>query len=168
MSVVARLRSVPFADGSIAHVDLVRSDLPAPPDTVFAAMVLLRDAVGRYAVVYSPRRAEWSSPGGRREDGESVAGTALREVREETGIELDSAALRAWGYERFEPVSATGRWPRLGGCLQVFQAEIDTAAPELVMGEDDVTAVRWVTPAEFESLCGDRFWWPLVAAALLA
>ena len=45
--VLARLKDVQFADGSVAHVDLVRSDEPAPESQVFAAMVVLQDADGR-------------------------------------------------------------------------------------------------------------------------
>lgn len=36
-----------------------------------------------------PRQGEWSIPGGRQEWGETVRETALREVREETGLEVE-------------------------------------------------------------------------------
>jgi 8-oxo-dGTP pyrophosphatase MutT (NUDIX family) len=165
VEVVRSLPEVVFADGSRAAVDLVRSDTAAPEETVFAALVLLEDAEGRQAVVYSPRRAEWAAPGGAREEGESPRGTVVREVLEETGLRLDPAALRPCGWEAFRPLTA-GRWPDAGGRLQLFRAGLDASAPPMRATEDDVTGHRWVTPAELRDLCGGAFWWPLVERVL--
>jgi ADP-ribose pyrophosphatase YjhB (NUDIX family) len=162
---VARIRGVRFADDSVADVDLVRSGRWAPEQWVFAVMAVLRDGQGRYAAVYSPRREEWSVPGGKRETGETVAECAQREVREETGLEVPLSALEPWGYERFTPRTA-GRWPPGGGVLQVLTATLPTAAGTLVAAEPDAVDPRWVTPAEFEDLAGRQFWWPLVAPAV--
>jgi 8-oxo-dGTP pyrophosphatase MutT (NUDIX family) len=163
--VLARLRAVEFADGSVAHVDLVRSDEPAPESQVFAAMVVLQDTDGRYAVAYSPRRREWGLPGGWREPGESVIECVLREVREETGLELAEASLSVWGEERFTPVSATGRWPSAGGAMQLYRAQIPSAAPDLVATEDDAVDPQWMSLDEFRGRSGERFWWPLIGDA---
>ena len=122
-TVLARLRDVAFADGSVAHVDLVRSDEPLPESEVFAALVVLQDADSRYAVMFSPLRGEWGPPGGGREPGETVVECVLREVREETGLVLSADDLAPWGHERFEP-QTPGRWPVAGGSLQVFRAQI--------------------------------------------
>lgn len=40
-----------------------------------------------------PREGEWSLPGGKQELGESIRETARREVREETGVEIDLLGL---------------------------------------------------------------------------
>ena len=164
-TVLARLREVRFADGSVANVDLVRSDEPVPESEVFAAMVVLQDADGRYAVAYSPRRREWGPPGGWREPGESVVECVLREVREETGLELAGASLTVCGEERFTPVSLTGRWPSEGGSMQLFRAQITSATPDLVATEDDAVDPQWMTVEEFRSRSGERFWWPLIEDA---
>ena len=161
--VLGSLPDVTFADGSRAAVELVLSDVPAPDEEVFAALVFLRDRTGRFAVVYSPRREEWASPGGGREEGETARQTVVREVLEETGLVLDGQALRPCGVERFTPLTP-GRWPLGGGCLQVFHVRVDADAPSLRGSTDDVTGWRWVTFGELEELCGASFWWPMAAA----
>lgn len=40
-----------------------------------------------------PRKGEWSIPGGRMELGETTAAAALRELREETGVEAELLSL---------------------------------------------------------------------------
>jgi 8-oxo-dGTP pyrophosphatase MutT (NUDIX family) len=159
--VVARVRHVRFADGSVSHVDLVRSDEPAPEAQVFAAMVILTDADGRYAVVFSPRRGEWGPPGGGRELGETVVECVLREVREETGLLLSADALVPCGFEQFDPQTA-GRWPPEGGSIQLFRARIASSAPDLLATEPDAVDPQWVGLEDFRRRAGDRFWWPLI------
>lgn len=161
--VLAAVPEVLFADGSRAAVEVVLSATAVPDDEVFAALAFLQDGAGRFAVVYSPRRAEWASPGGGREPGEPARQTVVREVLEETGLTLDEAALEPCGHERFAPITP-GRWPSGGGCLQVFRARLDAVAPPLEGDADDVTDARWVTYEEFEALCGSAFWWPMAAA----
>jgi 8-oxo-dGTP pyrophosphatase MutT (NUDIX family) len=163
---VARVRGVRFPDGAEADVDLVRSDRWAPQQWVFAVTVVIADGRGRYAAVYSPARGEWSVPGGGRENGETVAQCAQREVREETGLELPGESLEPWGYERFTPVSPGGRWPAEGGVMQVLLATVPGAPPTLVASEADAVDPRWVTREEFRAVAGHRFWWPLVEPAL--
>ncbi|MBU4134902.1 MAG: NUDIX hydrolase [Alphaproteobacteria bacterium] len=60
--------------------------LPAPVPCV--GVVCLRgDAVLLIRRGTPPRQGEWSLPGGRIEPGERVVDAALRELREETGVE---------------------------------------------------------------------------------
>ena len=163
---LARVVAARLADGSVVDVDLVRSAQPAPEAAVFAATVVVGDGQGRYAVVWSPRRQEWSVPGGRREQGESVVACAVREVAEETGLVLSAAALEPWGYERFTPVSGDGVWPAGGGLLQLYRSSVPAAAAELASSLPDAEDARWVGAVELEELCRERFWWPLVESAL--
>ena len=163
---LARLEAVEFADASVAHVDLWLSDQPVEEESVFAAMVVVGDAAGRFVVVYSPRREEWGAPGGWREPGESVVECALREVEEETGLRLAPGDLRPVGFEKFEPVSTGGRWPEQGGALQLFSAVIAGSGGALHASESDAVAPAWVTPDQFAGLARARFWWPLVAHVL--
>ncbi|MEP6799620.1 MAG: DUF4031 domain-containing protein, partial [Lapillicoccus sp.] len=90
---VARVRDVVTPDGSVMDVDLVASDVVFDRGRVVAAMVVVRDGRGRYAVVHTPARESWGPPGGGVEPGEGVAEAAVREVLEETGIALDVRAV---------------------------------------------------------------------------
>ena len=55
------------------------------PEVKAAGGVVRRD--GRIAVVHRPRYDDWSLPKGKLDPGETWEEAALREVREETGLE---------------------------------------------------------------------------------
>ena len=63
---------------------------------VNCAGAVVRDAAGRVLLVRranEPSRGLWSVPGGRIEPGESAREAAVREVREETGLEVELGEL---------------------------------------------------------------------------
>jgi 8-oxo-dGTP pyrophosphatase MutT (NUDIX family) len=165
---VARIPALTFPDGTRAGVDLLLSDRLVTTAGVFAAMVFVRDVDGRFAVVHSPRRDAWGSPGGWLEPGETSLEAAVREAREETGLALAPGDLEVCAYERMEvDGEVRGRWPTGRSYLQVFRTRLPVAAPPLATGDDgvdDVDGWRWVTRTELEGLCGHEFWWPLVPA----
>ena len=163
---VARVRAVRLVPGVVVDVDLISSTRDADPARVFAALVLVHDAAGDLAVVRSVWRDQWGAPGGGREAGESVRGTAVREVEEETGLVLDPAALQPVGYERFRAVEGDGPWTTGRDLLQLFETRLSANRPPLTSSHDDTSDRRWVTRSELERLCGTTFWWPLVEAVL--
>lgn len=163
---MTRVPRATFADGSVCDVTLWLSAEPAPDEDVFAAMVVLRDSEGRYAVTWSPRRQEWGVPGGWREAGETVVECAVREVLEETGLRLDPGALQPIGTEQFAPTGVPGRWPEGGGSMQLYSAVLQGPGPALASSEPDAVDPQWLTASEFEARAGRQFWWPLVAAAV--
>jgi ADP-ribose pyrophosphatase YjhB (NUDIX family) len=77
-----------YGDGwcRIEHLN----DPQAPPATrlVPAASAIVADAAGRILLQRRTDNALWSIPGGAMEVGESIAQTAVREVKEETGLEV--------------------------------------------------------------------------------
>lgn len=59
----------------------------APRHIVSAAAVVLDDA-HQVLLIRGPRRG-WEMPGGQVEEGESLAAAAVRETREETGVDIE-------------------------------------------------------------------------------
>ena len=93
-----------------------------------------------------PARGLWSIPGGRLERGESIADAVRREVREETGLDVE-----------------------VGGLLGVFEVigedhfvildhVASVTGDHSVRAGDDAGEVRWVPLNELENLeCTPRF-----------
>jgi 8-oxo-dGTP diphosphatase len=78
-----RLRSVPGMPSAAVP--------PGPPRVVPCVGAVIHDASGRLLLIrrgHDPHRGLWSLPGGRIEAGESPEQAVVREVREETGLEV--------------------------------------------------------------------------------
>jgi len=94
-----------------------------------------RGASGKILIVHRPKYDDWSFPKGKADPGESIEQTALREVREETGI--DARIIQVLPIVRYTYGDARGN-PRpkvvhyflmepSGGALAVNGYEIDLA-----------------------------------------
>jgi 8-oxo-dGTP diphosphatase len=105
-----------------------------------------------------PGRGLWSLPGGRVEVGEYLHDAVRREVKEETGLEVEPAAL-------------VGILEVVGDPHYVildFAASCDGVTGTPVAG-DDVDEVRWVPLADVPTLdCTPRFVETLTAWGVLA
>jgi len=108
------------------------------------------------AVVTSPRgvlagrrtdrRPPWTFPGGKLDPGETPAAAAIREVREETGLQV---AVRELLGERVHPV--TGRTIIYLACDPTCGVEVQATAA------DELAEVRWLSAAETEELLPDMY-----------
>ena len=102
------------------------------------------DGDGRLLMIkrgHAPSAGLWSVPGGRVEPGESDEAAVVREMREETGLEVSVGRL-----------IGTVERPGPGGV--VYEIHDYAVIPEggaLVAG-DDAADARWLTPAELRDL----------------
>ena len=63
------------------------ADIVTPKHILSAAAIVLNDQ-GELLLIKGPRRG-WEMPGGQVEEGESLIEAAIREVKEETGIDIE-------------------------------------------------------------------------------
>ena len=68
-------------------------DAPRPNRLVPAASAVVADTDGRILLARRRDNQLWTIPGGAMEPGETIAQTAMREVKEETGIEVEVVSL---------------------------------------------------------------------------
>ena len=125
----------------------LRRDFPERPIVGVGVVVWRDDRVLLIRRGQPPRVGQWSLPGGGQELGETVAETARREVREETGLEL-SALDFLTVVDLIEPASETGRY-RYHYTLIDFVAE---AAPGEAEAAGDAAAVAWFDRASLPAL----------------
>ena len=93
-----------------------------------------------------PRLGEWSIPGGRQELGETVRETAVREIREETGLEIELLAL-----VDVVDVVRKDDAGRVASHLTLVDFAARWIGGDAVAG-DDAMAVGWFTLADLPSL----------------
>ncbi|MES1248540.1 MAG: NUDIX hydrolase [Actinomycetota bacterium] len=97
---------------------------------------------GLVLLVHRPRYDDWTFPKGKAEDGESDEECAVREVREETGLEctlLDELPSTKYVDARGRPKRV--RWWRMR-----------IVADHGFVPNDEVDELRWLTPADASQL----------------
>jgi 8-oxo-dGTP diphosphatase len=109
------------------------------PEVRAAGGVVRQD--GRIAAVHRPRYDDWSLPKGKLDPGEAWEEAALREVREETGLECELG----------RELSSTSYHDRKGRSKLVRYWLMDPVGGEFAPN-DEVDELRWLTPAEAASL----------------
>ena len=94
----------------------------------------------------APRRNQWSIPGGSQEFGETVRNGAIREVKEETGVDIKLIGL-------IDVVD--GIFKDDGGNVETHYTLVDFAAHWTsgdALASDDASEVRWATLGEVDEL----------------
>ncbi len=113
------------------------------PQPAIGVSTLVYDRLGRVLLIcrgQPPAQGKWHAPGGRLEAGETLVDAALREVREETGIE---------GIRLGPVVAVVER--RIEGFHYVivdFLGTLDRADALRPRASDDAVAAAWVPEAE--------------------
>jgi 8-oxo-dGTP diphosphatase len=126
------------------------TDRAAQPDPVPAVMrvpcagAIIKDETGRLLLIlrgHEPGKGLWSVPGGRIEPGETDQQAVVREVLEETGLEVACGAL----------LGAVERPGLAGAVIDIRDYAAVVTGGALAAG-DDAADVRWVSAAEAEAL----------------
>lgn len=112
----------------------------SPAARVQAVGAVIRDEAGRMLLIqrgHEPAKGLWSVPGGRVEPGESDAQAVIREVHEETGLEVTCG-----------PLLGTIERPWLAGATVTIRDYCAFATGGALAAGDDAADARWVTPEE--------------------
>jgi 8-oxo-dGTP diphosphatase len=105
---------------------------------------VIRDDKGRLLLVkrgHEPGAGLWSLPGGRIEPGETDAEALVRELREETGLEVEPGPL----------LGAVQRSAGDGDVIDIRDYAATVTGGTLIPG-DDAADARWVSAADLDSL----------------
>jgi ADP-ribose pyrophosphatase YjhB (NUDIX family) len=110
-----------------------------------AVSVHIRDDAGRLLLVHQIDRQQWGTVGGAIEPGESPSEAAVREAREETGLEVELTGLvAALGGGGFQMTYPNG--DRCAYVSIVYDARV--VGGELAPDGVEVSQCLWFTPAE--------------------
>lgn len=145
-------------DGTVPTVSLVREALavhqPFRLQRVAAYALVERDDAVLLARV-SPRGFHtglWSLPGGGIDHGEAPRDAVVREVREESGVEVEVGEILTVDDERIRGTAPSGRDEELHAIGMVFAATLAGEPGPLVAEVDGTTdEVAWVPLADIES-----------------
>ncbi len=113
-----------------------------------AVSVLIRDAEGRLLLMRSSETGNWQTIGGMIDPDESPRDAAIREAKEESGLDVRLTGLR-------DAVGGPGyrvRYPNDDLCSYVsiaFDAEVVSGE---LGGDDEVAELRWFEIADLDNL----------------
>ncbi|MEQ8389046.1 MAG: NUDIX hydrolase [Alphaproteobacteria bacterium] len=119
----------------------MRRDYPPHPLPAVGVVVWRQDRVLLVRRNKPPRAGDWSLPGGAQHPGETVREAAMREVREETGLDIEVGRL-------IDVVDFIEHDEAGQVCFHYVLIDLEGEAPvgEAVAG-DDVGEVCWASPA---------------------
>jgi 8-oxo-dGTP pyrophosphatase MutT (NUDIX family) len=109
------------------------------PQVQYAAGGIVWDKRGagrRVAIVHRPKYDDWSLPKGKPDPGEEIAETALREIREELGVDVD-----------FGDFAGTTHYPLADDRIKVvlFWHMIKRAGESTFKPNREIDAIQWLS-----------------------
>ncbi len=131
----------------IDHLD--NPDAPEVNSLIPAASVVAEDDDGRLLLIRRADNGDWAIPGGAMELGESLSDCAVREAKEETGIDVEITGLVGIFTNPNHRIEYTSNGEVRQEFSVVYKGRPIGGAPEL---NDEATAVEWLKPDELEGL----------------
>lgn len=134
----------------MARVDYIDDpNAPKANSVVPSVSVVTRDDQGRVLLIHKVDNDLWALPGGGHDIGEGITDSAVREVREETGLDVDIVRL-VGTYTNPNHVMAYDDGEVRQQFSLCFEARVVGGTPR----EDGVEtkAVQWVEPWKIEKL----------------
>ncbi|MBW8172492.1 DUF4031 domain-containing protein [Ornithinimicrobium sp. Arc0846-15] len=149
------------AVGGPHTLDIIAS--PHEPPASSGATVVLITSGDQVVLVRNASRPGWMPPGGKRDQGETLRESAVREILEETGLRLNPKDLMPVGYERITitPGEERRHWDAGDNHIAVYAAQVPDSTPVDPL-EADVLEARWFNLKEAHELCIDQPWCVLV------
>lgn len=128
--------------------NMINQDIKVAADSVIFAYVEAQLSILLIQRKNDPFKGMWALPGGFVENDEDLEPAAIRELKEETGIELKTMQqLRAYG--------KPGRDPRFRTVSIVFQAIIDPEQHKIAAA-DDAASLQWFNTKQLPELAFDH------------
>jgi ADP-ribose pyrophosphatase YjhB (NUDIX family) len=148
------------------HVAMLRAAVGHELLLLPSVSLLINDDAGRLLLVrHAGHSDRWGVPGGAVEVGESPADTAVREAREELGVDVRLLKLvAALGGPDYEVAYPNG--DRVAYVTSVYAAQVVAGVPTADL--DEIAEVRWFTPDGIGGAPLSRFARALLAATLRA
>ncbi|RAO23954.1 8-oxo-dGTP diphosphatase [Micromonospora noduli] len=121
---------------------------PKPSSIVVAVTVFVQDEQGRVLLIQRTDNGLWALPGGAQDFGEYIAETAVRETREETGVEIEVTGVVGIYTNPNHVVEYSDGEVRQQFSI-CFQGRYVSGEPTT---SDESSAVRWVTQDELDEI----------------
>ena len=129
------------------------ADRRTAPGHLTGSALVIDPAGGRVLMLLHAKLGRWLQPGGHADGDHELAGVALREASEETGIEGLSVLVPAVDVD----IHAVDHGDSLGEHLHLDVRFVVLAPPGSVeRGNHESLALRWVEPDEVGELCGEE------------
>ena len=126
------------------------NDPSAPPvnSLVVAVTVVVRDDTGAVLLIQRSDNGYWAAPGGAQDFGESVSEAAVREVREETGLDVKVTGFSGVFSDPKHVIAYDDGEVRQEFALCLHASPIGGA----LQTSDESTHVEWVAPERLSEL----------------
>jgi 8-oxo-dGTP pyrophosphatase MutT (NUDIX family) len=127
------------------------NDPAAPPATriVPGAQVLVTDERGRVLLQRRADSGNWSAPGGVMDVGETLAQAAVREVKEETGLDIEITGLLGIYTDPRHVIEYTSNGEVRQEFVVAFTGRVTGGELEI---SDESTELRWVDLNDVDAL----------------